>query len=125
LRGEAASPRRIPAGATASCLGSYPHPGSDGTAEMIRETASTYHITLRDPDGWTFEIDCAADQTILDAVIEAGLRLPEMCSQGWCLTCAGRLLKGKWITPSLDGTSSRMRRAATSSCVPPGRSPTV
>jgi len=62
---------------------------------MIRETASTYHITLRDPDGWTFEIDCAADQTILDAVIEAGLRLPEMCSQGWCLTCAGRLLKGK------------------------------
>ena len=35
------------------------------------------------------------DQYLLDAAAAAGLQLPFMCLQGWCTTCAGRVLQGK------------------------------
>jgi 2Fe-2S type ferredoxin len=37
----------------------------------------------------------ADDQYLLDAAAEAGLELPYMYLQGWCLTCAGRILAGE------------------------------
>ncbi len=37
----------------------------------------------------------ADDQYLLDAASAAGLELPFMCLQGWCTTCAGRILEGQ------------------------------
>ncbi len=36
----------------------------------------------------------AEDEYLLFAARDAGLALPSTCLQGWCTTCAGRLLKG-------------------------------
>jgi glycine betaine catabolism B len=40
-------------------------------------------------------ISCAADQSVLDATRDAGLRLPFACSQGLCGTCKSKLISGK------------------------------
>jgi ferredoxin len=32
---------------------------------------------------------------LLNAAVRAGLDMPFMCLQGWCTTCAGRILEGK------------------------------
>ncbi len=42
------------------------------------------------PDG-EFRLRVRADQHIWDAAAEAGIKLPAICHQGRCLTCAGRL----------------------------------
>jgi ferredoxin len=40
-------------------------------------------------------MEVGEDQYLLDAAVEAGMDLPYMCLQGWCTTCAGRLLEGR------------------------------
>jgi ferredoxin len=40
------------------------------------------------------EVRIAGDEYLLDAAVAAGLDLPYMCLQGWCTTCAGKLLEG-------------------------------
>ncbi|MBV8551123.1 MAG: 2Fe-2S iron-sulfur cluster binding domain-containing protein [Acidobacteriaceae bacterium] len=37
---------------------------------------------------------CGRDEFIWDAAARHGIRLPAICHQGRCLTCAGRLLSG-------------------------------
>jgi ferredoxin len=44
----------------------------------------------------------ADTQYLLDAAADAGLDLPFMCLQGWCTTCAGRVLSGQ-----VDQTEAR------------------
>jgi ferredoxin len=39
--------------------------------------------------------EASDDQYLLDAASAAGLELPFMCLQGWCTTCAGRILEGR------------------------------
>ncbi len=39
--------------------------------------------------------EAAEDEYLLDAAAAAGLELPYMCLQGWCTTCAGRILEGQ------------------------------
>ncbi len=46
-------------------------------------------------DGREIQVTVAEDQYVLDAGVEAGLDLPYMCLQGWCTTCAARLLSGE------------------------------
>jgi ferredoxin len=46
-------------------------------------------------DGREVLVPVSEDDYVLDAGVEAGLDLPYMCLQGWCTTCAGRLLSGE------------------------------
>ena len=59
------------------------------------ENPAVHRVTLRSPEGHEVDLTVAENRTILDAATEAGLLLPAMCCQGWCLTCAGRLLEGE------------------------------
>jgi ferredoxin len=40
-------------------------------------------------------IPCRASEFILQAALDPGIELPYSCLQGWCVTCAGRLLAGE------------------------------
>ncbi|HYT89304.1 MAG TPA: 2Fe-2S iron-sulfur cluster-binding protein [Gemmataceae bacterium] len=61
----------------------------------------SYAITLVTPNGET-HFDCDAEQFVLHAALEQGIELPYSCLQGWCITCAARLLKGQ-----VDQSASR------------------
>ncbi|NRO95031.1 2Fe-2S iron-sulfur cluster binding domain-containing protein [Paraburkholderia sp. NMBU_R16] len=41
------------------------------------------------------EIECPADQHVLDAARQAGVRLPSSCTQGMCGTCKVKLVSGQ------------------------------
>jgi len=47
------------------------------------------------PDGSAPSVDVSEDAHILDAALAAGLDLPYSCLQGWCLTCAARIVSGE------------------------------
>src|SRR5262249_38699282 len=55
---------------------------------------ATYQVTFI-TNGVEKQVAVPEDQYLLDAAINAGLDLPYMCLQGWCTTCAGRILQGK------------------------------
>ena len=55
----------------------------------------TEHQVTFITDGREMQVPVKEDQYLLDAGVEAGLDLPYMCLQGWCTTCAGRLLSGE------------------------------
>jgi ferredoxin len=55
---------------------------------------ATYQVTFITGNRET-TVAVRDDQYLLDAAVDAGLDLPYMCLQGWCTTCAGRLLEGK------------------------------
>ncbi|HWR37476.1 MAG TPA: 2Fe-2S iron-sulfur cluster-binding protein [Clostridia bacterium] len=50
-------------------------------------------MELRSPGGVRI-IDCGKNEFIWDAAARCGLKLPAICHQGRCLTCAARLIKG-------------------------------
>jgi len=63
--------------------------GSRSTGDMAR-----HRVTFQTPsETRTIEVD--DDRHILEAGLEAGLDLPYSCLQGWCLTCAARLVSGE------------------------------
>jgi len=39
-------------------------------------------------------LECDSNQYLLDCGLAAGIALPSICRQGWCLTCAGIPLSG-------------------------------
>lgn len=55
----------------------------------------TFKATFRHPDGAEHTVDVADGEHLLDAGVESGLDLPYSCLQGWCLTCAARLISGQ------------------------------
>ncbi len=54
------------------------------------EDEREYSITLLTPTG-EHTIRVRANEHIWDAAARQGIRLPALCHQGYCLTCAGRL----------------------------------
>ncbi|MEP7198169.1 MAG: 2Fe-2S iron-sulfur cluster-binding protein [Chloroflexota bacterium] len=52
----------------------------------------TCHVVLIFPDGHEAALEVPDTMFVLDAAMEAGLSLPYTCLQGWCITCAGRVL---------------------------------
>ena len=51
-------------------------------------------MILETPEGLR-TIECGGDEYLLDAAARNGIRLPSICRQGWCLTCAGELISGE------------------------------
>lgn len=54
----------------------------------------TFLVEAVTPEG-TIQVDVSENAYLLDALREAGHDLPGSCLQGWCLTCAARLLAGE------------------------------
>jgi ferredoxin len=40
-------------------------------------------------------VEVGDDEYLLDAAARAGLQLPYSCLQGWCTTCAGKVVGGR------------------------------
>jgi ferredoxin len=55
---------------------------------------NVFRVTLILRDGATRDIEVRPDEHILDAALASGIHLPYSCLQGWCLTCAARVLEG-------------------------------
>ncbi len=58
---------------------------------MDTPTASHWLTVL--PGGW--RVPVAAGQTLLQAALDAGVRLPRSCRNGTCRACMARLLDGQ------------------------------
>jgi ferredoxin len=56
----------------------------------VHDGRTLFTITLLTPAGERV-IRVASDEHIWDAALAQGVKLPALCHQGWCLTCAGRL----------------------------------
>lgn len=56
--------------------------------------AKRYKVILETPEGEVI-LSVGWNEYLLDAAAHAGLSLPHTCLQGWCITCAGRLLEGE------------------------------
>lgn len=60
-------------------------------------TRKLYPVTFLLPDGSQPRLEVGEDEFILNAAYQAGLELPSMCLQGWCITCAARVEgEGDW-----------------------------
>lgn len=55
---------------------------------------TTYRVTFLTEDG-NVETRVGEREYLLDAAARAGLPVPQMCLQGWCLSCAGRVIEGE------------------------------
>jgi ferredoxin len=58
-----------------------------------------FHVELRHHDE-SHSIQVRPEEHIWDAAFNAGIVLPAMCHQGYCLTCAGRLENGGEVDQS-------------------------
>ena len=56
--------------------------------------ADSYQITFIHPDGSSYLSTITGNQHILDIALAEGQDLPYSCLQGWCLSCAARILSG-------------------------------
>ena len=58
-----------------------------------------FAVTLLLPDGEQI-IPVDSHEHIWDSALATGIKLPALCHQGRCLTCAGRLLNGGQVDQS-------------------------
>ena len=62
--------------------------------ELKRQAVARFQVTFVTREG-EVQTEAAQDQYLLDVAVAAGLHLPYMCLQGWCTTCAAKVLCGK------------------------------
>ncbi|WP_186197090.1 hybrid-cluster NAD(P)-dependent oxidoreductase [Burkholderia gladioli] len=74
----------------------------DEAAPEVVETLVEEGVPVPDTTHYTVsfakshrEINCGADQHVLEAARQAGVRLPSSCSQGMCGTCKVKLVSGQ------------------------------
>jgi ferredoxin len=67
----------------------------------MADTKTTFDVQLSTPQG-EFSFPCPADEFVLQAALDHGIELPYMCLQGWCITCAAKVVAGR-----LDQTAAR------------------
>lgn len=48
------------------------------------------------PDGTCSAVEVGEEEYILSAALNAGIKLPYRCRQGWDIVCAGRVASGEW-----------------------------
>jgi ferredoxin len=65
----------------------------------VNPEPAVFSVTLLLPDGER-TVSVYSDQHIWDAAMAAGIKLPALCHQGRCLTCAARLLNGGEVDQS-------------------------
>lgn len=58
----------------------------------MAEPAPVHWLTVL-PGGW--RVPAATSQTLLQAALDAGIRLPRSCRNGTCRACMARLLDGQ------------------------------
>jgi ferredoxin len=57
----------------------------------------SHRVTFILPNGTQTCIEVREDERLFAAASRAGLALPSMCLQGWCITCAARVEgEGEW-----------------------------
>ena len=56
---------------------------------------ASFQVTFVTPEGRQVEACAEDDEYLFDVAAGVGLDLPHMCLQGWCTSCAARLLDGK------------------------------
>src|SRR2546426_10234259 len=66
---------------------------------MTREP-DKFQVALLLPNEEERSIEVGRDEHIWDAAFAAGIVLPALCHQGYCLTCAGRLEDGGEVDQS-------------------------
>lgn len=54
----------------------------------------THTVQLLLPDGEEIDLAVEAGESVWDAAYREGVTLPCSCLQGWCTTCAGKVLEG-------------------------------
>jgi ferredoxin len=65
----------------------------------MERTPAVYPVTLLLPDGER-TIVVRSEEHVWDAALAAGIKLPALCHQGRCLTCAGRLVNAGEVDQS-------------------------
>lgn len=55
---------------------------------------TTYQAVFVTPSGQEVHTTAGEEEYLLEVGRRAGLDLPYRCLQGWCTTCAGKLLEG-------------------------------
>lgn len=56
--------------------------------------SETHRVTFVTPEE-AVTVEVAEDEYLLFAAFNAGLDLPSMCLQGWCLSCAAKIVEGE------------------------------
>jgi len=85
---------------------------------MTQSSDDTWTVTIVVPEessldeaGETHEFEVSENETILAAARSAGVWLTADCQQGWCITCAARLVDGDVVHPNARRYDTEDREA--------------